>query len=87
MCVCVCIFIHMCTDVHVYVRCNGVCLSFVCVQQRPELQLLLSVAGEEDMHVHVRMCICSTYIRDCGSNLYVGMGVVDSTIGKGERTS
>ena len=56
MCVCVCIFIHMCTDVHVYVRCNGVCLSFVCVQQRPELQPLLSVAGEEDTHVHVRAC-------------------------------
>ena len=28
----------------------------LCVQQRPELQLLLSVAGEEDTHVHVRTC-------------------------------
>ena len=26
-------------------------------------------------------------IRDCGSNLYVGMRVVDSRVGKGERTS
>ena len=30
---------------------------------------------------------CKSIIRDCGSNLYVGMRVIDSTIGKGERTS
>ena len=56
----------MCTDVHVYVGCNRVCLSFVCVQQRPALQPLLSVAGEEDMYVRVRACTCvyvsSTYM-------------------------
>ena len=36
---------------------------------------------------HIMHYLYIDYIRDCGSNLYVGMGVVESTIGKGERTS
>ena len=35
-------------------------------------------SGGSDVRIHI-------YIRDCSSNLYVGMRVVDSTIGKGEK--
>ena len=74
----------------------GICITHSCIP------LYMNAGMGNTDTLHPNSCFCSfsiptskifrikflllVIIRDRGSNLYVGMRVVDSTIGKGERT-
>ena len=58
------------------------------VIQIPSIPILVSVLFPSLHLKYFRIkFLLLVIIRDRGSDLYVGMRVVDSTIGKGERTS